>query len=98
MLYFRTMTAYNEETGTIERWIKIGKTKNSARREKEYNSHNPVSKVIGTKIGYTKAEKKEHAKLEKLELKRKGKKGEWYKLPADVKPIDIAKLLKFEIC
>ena len=70
MLYFRAMTAFNEETETVERWIKIGKTKKPARRENEYNVHNPVVKVIGTKTGYTKAEKAEHAKLEKLGFER----------------------------
>ena len=98
MLYFRAMTAFNEETETVERWIKIGKTKKPARRENEYNVHNPVVKVIGTKTGYTKAEKAEHAKLEKLGFERKGKKGEWYKLPAGVKPLEVAKMLRFEIC
>lgn len=98
MIYLRTMTSFNEETETIERWVKIGKTKKPIRREKEYKVHNPVSKVIATKTGYTKTEKKEQAKLEALGFERNGKRGEWYKLPPGVKPVEIAKTFRFEIC
>lgn len=98
MLYFVTYTAKDRTTKEIVTLVKVGKTSKIAARLMQYLCYNPTAEFLGHKVGYTKAEKATHKRMERLGCKhfRSAIRSEWFTLPDGTTPEELAKLLKFE--
>lgn len=100
MLYMVTMRVLDNDDN-VHTYAKIGKTHDWLKRVVMYVTHNPAAQVVGFHEGYTKAEKKAHARLLKsfgcTKVVRYGITTEWVELPKNTTIQEIAKRMKYEL-